>query len=161
MSKSSSKKADTGLKIIESNKKAWRDYEILETLEAGMQLNGGEVKSIRNGGISLAESYIKIKSSECYLVDCHIAPYIFSRKEELDPTREKKLLLHKKEIEKLDAKMRQKGLTMVPLKVYFNAEGRCKIELGLGKGKKAHDKRDTIKAKENERYLKRVLKNNQ
>ena len=159
MSKSSSKKADSGLKIIESNKKAWRDYEILETQEAGIQLYGSEVKSIRNGGISLAESYIKTKSGECFLVDCHVAPYGFSRKDEVDPYREKKLLLHKKEIVKLDAKIRQKGLTLIPLKIYFNEDGRCKIELGLGKGKKAHDKRDSIRAKENERYLKRVLKN--
>ena len=158
MSKSSSKNSDPNFKIIESNKKAWRDYEVLETVEAGIQLYGGEVKSIRNGGISLSESYVKIMSQECYLVACHIAPYTFSRKSEVDPYRERRLLLHKKEIEKLDAKARQKGLTLIPLKVYFNSDGRCKIELGLGKGKKAHDKRDSIKAKENERYLKRILK---
>jgi SsrA-binding protein len=159
MSKPSSKKSDSEQKIIESNKKAWRDYEVLETLEAGMQLYGSEVKSIRKGGISLAESYIRIKQGECFLVDCHIAPYTFARKEEVDPYREKKLLVHKREIEKWDMKARQKGLTMVPLKIYFNAEGRCKIEIGLGKGRKAHDKRDVVRAKENERYLKRVLKN--
>ena len=144
--------------IIENNKKARRDYEIIDKFEAGIRLLGSEVKSIRNNGISLAESYIKIKSNECYLVRCHIAPYTFARKNEIDPYRERKLLIHKREILRLNAKIQQKGLTVVPLKVYFNAKGLCKIELGLAKGKKSHDKRHDIKKREVDKKLRRIIK---
>ncbi len=144
--------------IIESNKKARRDYEIIDKFEAGMSLLGSEVKSIRNNGISLKESYIKIKRNECYLVRCHIAPYSFARKQDLDPYRERKLLIKKSQIIRLHAKIQQKGLTLVPLKVYFNAKGLCKVELGLGKGKKSHDKRQDIKKREVDKKLRRIMK---
>ena len=146
------------LMIIESNKKARRDYEINDKFEAGMSLLGSEVKSIRNNGISLKESYIKIKRSECYLVRCHIAPYSFARKQDLDPYRERKLLIKKSQIIRLHTKIQQKGLTLVPLKVYFNAKGLCKVELGLGKGKKTHDKRQDIKKREVDKKLRRIMK---
>ena len=146
------------LMIIESNKKARRDYEIIDKFEVGMSLLGSEVKSIRNNGISLKESYIKIKRSECYLVRCHIAPYSFARKQDLDPYRERKLLIKKSQIIRLHAKIQQKGLTLVPLKVYFNAKGLCKVELGLGKGKKTHDKRQDIKKREVDKKLRRIMK---
>jgi len=146
------------LMIIESNKKARRDYEIVDKLEAGIQLLGCEVKSIRNNGISLAESYIKIKKTECFLVRCHIAPYKFAGKQDVDVYRERKLLLHKKQIERMNSKIQQKGLTVVPLKVFFNAKGLCKIELGLAKGKKSHDKRQDIKKREVDKKLRRIMK---
>ena len=154
----STKAGEDGSRVVDFNKKARHDYEILDTLEVGLVLSGSEVKSVREGGISLRESYVRVKGAECFLVDCHIAPYKFSRKDDQEPYRERKLLLHKREIERLGIQIQQKGLTIVPLKVYFNARGRCKLELGVGRGKKLHDKRQDMKSKEAKRAMDRALK---
>ncbi|HMO17293.1 MAG TPA: SsrA-binding protein SmpB [Oligoflexia bacterium] len=143
---------------LEVNKKARREYEILETLEAGISLLGSELKSIRSGGLSLKESYVQIKSGECFLMNAHIAPYAFTSVSPPDPYRTRKLLLHKREIERLGSKNQQKGLTMIPLSCYSNAKGKVKIQLGVGRGKKLHDKREDMKSKEATRSMERVLK---
>ncbi len=135
---------------ISSNKKARFEYEILDTYEAGILLKGSEVKSIRSNGISLVESHVRIIKSEVFLINAHIAPYAFEQITILDPRATRKLLLNKKEILKLERSVREKGLTVVPLKAYFKA-GLVKVEIALGKGKKLHDKRQTMK----ERTLKR------
>jgi SsrA-binding protein len=153
-------KDENGRKTIEVNKKARRDYEIVDTFEAGIQLLGSEVKSIRDGGISLRDSYIRFKNGECLLVDCHISPYKYSRRDDIDPYRPRKLLLHKREIERLSSNVQLKGLTAVPLKLYFNEQGRCKLELALGRGKKLYDKRQDVKRKDAQREMQRALKNN-
>ena len=150
--------ADAGRKIITVNKKARRDYEIIEVFEAGIVLNGAEVKSIRQGSISLAESYVRLRNGECFMVGCHITPYKFSREAEQEPMRDRKLLLHRSEISKLIGRVERKGLTLVPLRVYFNPRGRCKIEIGLGRGKKLYDKREDMKAKTAQREMERALK---
>lgn len=156
---SGGKDAESGQsKSVALNRKAKRDYEIIDRLEAGMSLTGAEVKSARAGEINLQESYVRITNRECFLVGCHFAPYTYARQDEVDPTRDRKLLLHRKEIERLDAQIRQKGLTAVPLAMYFNGRGRCKIEIGLGRGKKTLDKREDIKAREAKRYLERAMK---
>ena len=157
--KKKKQQAPEGAKVIAVNKKARRDYEVLDSTEAGIVLTGAEVKSIRNGSINLRESYIRVKGNECFLVGCHITPYAFARQEETSPTRDRKLLLHRKEIDRLNVQVTQKGLTLVPLKVYFNSRGRCKLEVGLGRGKKLHDKRRDIKDREVKRQLDRVTKN--
>jgi SsrA-binding protein len=143
---------------IEVNKKARRDYEIIETLEAGISLLGSELKSIRQGGISLQESYVQVTNGECFLVHAHVSPYAFTSVQPPDPYRSRKLLLHKREIEKLAIQVQRKGLTIVPLRVYINPRGKVKVEIGLGRGKKIHDKRADIKNKESARDLERALK---
>lgn len=148
------------VEVVEVNKKARRDYEILESLEVGISLLGSELKSSRKGGLSLRESYVQVKGNECYLTNAHIAPYEFSRGENIDPYRERKLLLHKREIIKFAAKMQAKGLTLIPLRAYLNDKGRMKLEIGLGKGKKLYDKRADIKEKTVQKKLDRVLKTN-
>ncbi len=145
-------------KDLENNKKARRDYEIIEVIEAGISLLGSELKSIKSGGLSLQESYIVVKNGEVFLTGAHIAPYTFTGIQPPDPYRSRKLLLHRKEIEKLNSKVQQKGLTIVPLKAYQNEKGLIKIEIALGKGKKVHDKRQDLKQKEVSRKLDRVLK---
>ncbi len=149
---------------VEVNKKARRDYEITEVFEAGIVLFGGELKSIRGGGLSLKESYVQVKNNECYLMDAHIAPYKFSRDDQLigkgssEPNRDRKLLLHKRDIIKLGAKLQTKGLTLVPLSAYFKENGRLKIEIGVGKGRKNFDKREADKDKQVKKTLDRALK---
>lgn len=145
---------------VEVNKKARRDYEILEKHEAGISLLGPELKSIRLGGISLQESYVQVINGECFLLQAHVTPYAFTTVQAPDPYRKRKLLLHKREILKLATQVQRKGLTLVPMRVYINPKGKVKIEIGLGRGKKNHDKRADIKAKENARSLDRVLKSN-
>ncbi len=150
--------ADAIAEIIEVNKKARRDYEILESLEVGISLLGSELKSSRKGGMSLRESYVQVKGKECFLTNAHIAPYEFARGEQIDPYRERKLLLHRREILKFAAKMQTKGLTLIPLRAYLNDKGRLKLEIGLGRGKKLYDKRADIKEKTVQKKLDRVLK---
>ena len=150
--------ASDGYKVIDVNKKARRDFEIRDTFEAGIALLGSEVKSIRDGGVNLRDSYIRFKNGECYLVGCHVSPYKFSSHDAPDPIRDRKLLLHKRDIEKLGSQVQAKGLTLVPLKIYFNKRGRCKLEVALGRGKKLYDKREDIKAREAARQMERVLK---
>lgn len=148
----------SGSKVIDVNKKARRDYEIVDRFEAGIVLAGSEVKSIRGNGVSLRDSYVRIKNSECFLVDAHVAPYTFAAKDSHEPYRDRKLLLNKKEIARLSVQTQAKGLTIVPLSIYFNEKGRCKLEIGLGRGKKLHDKRQDVKAREAKREMDRAGK---
>ncbi|RKY31425.1 MAG: SsrA-binding protein [Candidatus Omnitrophota bacterium] len=139
------------------NKKAFHDYEILERIEAGIVLKGAEVKSLREGKASLKDSYGKIENGEIFLHNFYIAPYPASF-EKIDPLRKKKLLLHKNQIIRLGRKVEEKGLTIVPLSVYFNSKGLAKVEIALAKGKKLYDKRKEIKKREVEREIQRRLK---
>jgi SsrA-binding protein len=139
------------------NKKAYHDYEILERIESGIVLKGSEVKSIRDGKVSFKDSYAKVENGEVFLHNFYIAPYPNSCIK-LDPLRKRKLLLKKNEIRRLERKVSEKGLTMVPLSVYFNNKGLAKIELGLVKGKKLFDKRKELKEREIERQIQRKMK---
>ncbi|MEK7579811.1 MAG: SsrA-binding protein SmpB [Patescibacteria group bacterium] len=140
------------------NRKAWHDYEIIETFEAGIVLEGHEVKSVKTGKISIAGSYIKISDGEVFLVGSTISPYQpKNTPKDYDSQRNRKLLLNKKEIDGLIGKSKEKGLTVVPLKAY-NKKGRIKIEIGLAKARKKRDKRDVIKKKEEQRKIERTLK---
>ncbi len=147
-----------GVKPIASNRKAFHEYFILDTLEAGIALTGTEVKSIRANGCSLLDGYVRIKDHEAWLVNVHVPPYkqgtFFSQH---DPRRDRKLLLHAREIARLVGKLQEKGLTLVPLRAYFR-RGRVKVELGLGRGKKLYDKREAIKRKEARRDLERATR---
>lgn len=147
---------ENGFKVVQVNKKARHDYEIVEVFEAGIVLAGSEVKSIRGGEVNLKESYVKFKGDELFLVGCHISPYSHSRVDAHDPIRDKKLLMHRREIDKLIGKIQQKGLTIVPLRLYFK-QGRCKVEIGLGRGKKLHDKRQDMKTREAVRDMARAM----
>ncbi len=146
------------MRIVATNKKANYNYEILERIEAGISLLGTEVKSIRDGKISLKESYAEIKRSEIFLVNCHISPYEPASRFNHDPRRERKLLLHRREIKRLIGKIQEKGLTLVPTKVFFNAKGKVKVEVSLGKGKKAYEKREAIRERDRKRELRAELK---
>jgi len=146
-------KPDTsGIKIIAKNKKAWHDYEIQDTWEAGLVLLGTEVKALRNGRVNLGDSYGEIRQGEAWILKMHIGPYEMANRENHAPFRPRKLLLNRREIRKLVPKIEERGLTLVPLKIYFK-QGRVKLELGLGRGKKIHDKRDTKAKKDVERRM--------
>ena len=143
---------------IATNKKAFHDFEILEKYESGIILVGCEVKSIRSGKVNLAESYAKFLSDgSLWLVGCHISPYLQGNRENTDPTRSRKLLLHKKEIEKIKSKSLEKHLAIVPLNLYFK-RNKVKLEIGLGKPKKLYDKRETLRKKSLKRDIDRELK---
>ncbi|MDP3790765.1 MAG: SsrA-binding protein SmpB [Candidatus Omnitrophota bacterium] len=144
-------------KVITSNRKAHHDYFVIESLEAGIQLKGTEVKSIRAGGASLADSFAKLEGSELLLYNMHVAPYEFGNIYNTDPVRPRKLLLHKRQIQKLAAEVSTKHLALIPLKLYFK-NGLVKVDLALAKGKKHYDKREAIKQRESDKELKRVLK---
>jgi len=141
------------------NKRARHEYHILETYEAGMILTGPEVKSLRAGQANLKEAHCVIRNEKLLLIGCHISPYKpAARNNPVDPARTKELLLRKKEIEKLLGKLKEKGLTLVPLKVYFNERGYAKIEIGLARGKKMYDKRQDSKDRDVKRDLQRKYK---
>ena len=143
---------------IASNRRAYFDYEILETYEAGIELFGFEVKAVKSGRINLTGAYAVVKDNEVWLLNATISPYqARNTPADYDPTRSRRLLLHKSEIKELIGKSAQKGLTIVPLKVYTK-RGRIKISLGLAKHKKSSDKRETIKRREAEREIKREIK---
>lgn len=148
---------EKGIKLIANNKKAYHDYFILEKYEAGISLHGTEVKSLRNGKCSIKEAFVKIENGEMYIYGMHISPYekgnIFNR----DPLRTRKLLLHKEEIRRLLGKMKEKGLTLIPLQVYFR-NSLVKIEVGVAKGKKLYDKRQDIAKKDMRREAERDFK---
>jgi SsrA-binding protein len=139
-----------------SNPKARHDYTILDSFEAGIALQGSEVKSLRQGNASLRESFAVIRDGEVWLIQMHIAPYVDAGYSQHDPLRQRKLLLHKNEIERLALKIKQQGLTLVPLRLYF-AHGLAKVELGLAKGKKVYDKREDLKAKDARMQVDRIL----
>ena len=147
----------SGMKLIANNKKAFHDYFIEDTYEAGIALVGTEVKSLRAGKCSVKESFIRVENGEVYIYGMHISPYekgnIFNK----DPLRVRKLLLHKKEILKIFGKMKEQGITVVPLQVYFSGS-LVKIEIGLAKGKKLYDKRETIAKKDQKREAQREFK---
>ena len=144
-------------KLLAKNKKAFHDYFIIEKLEAGIVLSGTEVKAIREGRLNLKDSYAHIKDGEAFLLNCHISPYSHGNRQNHDPTRTRKLLLHRKEIRKLIGKTREKGLTLVPLRVYLR-RGRIKVELGLARGKRLYDKRETKRLKEMDREARAAMK---
>lgn len=146
-----------GIKIISDNKKAWFNFEILEKFEAGMVLTGSEVKSIREGAINLKDSYVSFANGEAFLQNAHISEYKASSYNNHHPERLRKLLLHRDEINKIMGRVQEKSLSCVPLKVYFK-DGRIKAEIGLARGKKQHDKRESIKNKDSARELARALK---
>ncbi|MHB8054541.1 MAG: SsrA-binding protein SmpB [Candidatus Aminicenantales bacterium] len=146
------------MKTIAVNKAARFNYEILETFEAGLVLQGSEVKSIREGRISLKESFADIRDGEMVLVDCHIQPYEAANRWNHDPLRVRKLLLHRREIKRLTGKVKERGLTLIPLRVVLNDKGLVKIEIALGKGKKVYEKRETIKARDLDRQVRAALK---
>ncbi|OIO69132.1 MAG: SsrA-binding protein [Zetaproteobacteria bacterium CG1_02_53_45] len=140
------------------NRRARHEYHILETYDAGMILTGPEVKSIRNGQANLAEAHCIIKNERLLLIGCHISPYKPAALNNADPTRSRQLLLHKKELQKLIGKLKEKGLTLVPLKLYFNERSFAKLEIGLCRGKKMHDKRADVKERDIKRDLQRQYK---
>jgi len=145
------------INIISTNRKAFHEYHILETFEAGIQLVGSEVKSIREGNVSLKESYVLIRKGEAWIKGAHIAAYSHTGFEGHDPVHDRKLLLHKREILRIESKLAEKGLTAIPTKIYFKG-GFIKVEIGLAKGKKLHDKRDTKKKRDVERDIQRALR---
>jgi len=152
-----SKKPLKDIKPVCTNRKAYHDYFLTETFEAGISLKGTEVKSLRDGQVNLKDSYATIKDGEMYLMNCHISPYSPGARENPSPERTRKLLMHKREIQRLLGKTKEKGFTLVPVKIYFK-DGYAKVELALGKGKKLYDKRRAIKEKESKREIERALK---
>jgi SsrA-binding protein len=145
-------------KVVATNRKAFHDYHIEERLEAGIVLKGTEVKSLREGQVNLRDSYASVDRGELVLHHCHISPYSHGNIMNHDPVRPRKLLLHRKEINKLLGKSQQKGLTLVPLRIYFSPRGLAKVELALAKGKKQYDRREAIKAREVGREVERAIK---
>ena len=139
-------------KVVASNRKAFHDYEILETYEAGIVLRGTEVKSLRESQVNFKDCYAAVDNREAWLVGCYIAPYHHGSDANHDPERKRKLLLHRREIERLVGKVAERGLTLIPLRLYFKS-GRAKCELGLARGKKLHDKRATLREREVRREM--------
>jgi SsrA-binding protein len=153
----SSRKSQTPSNDIATNRRAFHDYEILETLEAGIVLQGTEVKSARERSVSLQEAYIKIFKNEVFLIGCSIAPYRFGNIYNHKEVQDRKLLLHKREICRLKEAIKEKGHTLVPLAMYLS-KGKIKVKFGVAKGKKLHDKRASSKEKDEKRQMQRTLK---
>jgi len=143
--------------VVTTNRKARHDYEIAETIEAGIVLVGSEVKSLRAGLANLKDSYVQFRAGEAWLVGCHISPYSFARGGGHDPDRDRKLLLRRKEIDRISAKVKERGLSLVALRIYFK-EGIAKLELGLGRGRATYDKRRAIREKEQRREMDRAAR---
>jgi len=145
------------VKMVAKNRKARFEYQVEESLEAGLALVGTEVKSLRDGRINLKDGYAKVSQGEVWLENVHISPYPFAHYGNHDPLRSRKLLLHRYEIKRLSGKVAERGYALVPLAVYFK-NGRAKVQLGLAKGKKLHDKRQTIKERQESREIERVMR---
>lgn len=145
------------IKVVAKNRKAGRDFFLLENFEAGLVLKGSEIKSVRAGQMSIAEAYVRIDGNEAWLVDAHIAPYDQANIYNHDPRRTRKLLLHRKEIRKLWESVRQRGMTIIPTKVYLK-DGLAKVEIALAKGKKQYDKRQTIAKRDAQRDIERHIR---
>ena len=143
------------VKVVASNRRARRNYTVVETVEAGLALLGSEVKSLREGRMDLKDSYAVVKGGEAFLVGAYIAPYEFARDGGHESERERKLLLHRHEIDRIGGQIAEKGLTLVPLQVYFK-DGKAKVELGLAKGKTTYDKRESIKERDHDREMERA-----
>lgn len=150
-------KSEPAGKLIASNKKAFHDFHVLDKIEAGLELTGTEVKSLRDGAVNLKDSYVQFKNGEAYLFGTHISPYSHGNLQNHDPERTRKLLLHRREIDKLQGQVVEKGLTIVPLRLYFK-NGRVKAELGVVRGKKLYDKRETEKKREADREAAAAMK---
>lgn len=149
---------DSGrVKVVTTNRNARRNYEVLDTYEAGLILLGSEVKSVRAGQMELKDSYVDIRKGEAYLVNAHIAPYDYAHEGGHDPERMRKLLLHRRQIDRLSGALAEKGLTLVPLRVYFK-DGKAKVELALGKGKRTVDKRRSLRDREHQREMERATR---
>ena len=146
-----------GIKVVASNRKARHDYIIEESIEAGLVLTGPEIKSIRAGRVNLQDSFALIRNGEAWLVGAHIAPYKHGNRENHEPRRERKLLLHRREIDKLAGRVQEKGWTLVPLRIYLRS-GIAKVELGLARGKRQYDKRQTIAKRDYDREMRRAVK---
>jgi SsrA-binding protein len=147
--------------MVTSNRRAYHDYHVLETYEAGIALVGTEVKALREGKANLQDSFARIEHGEVLLHHCHIQPYSHGNIQNHDPLRVRKLLLHRNEIQRLLGKTQEQGLTLIPLKLYFNKVGRAKVELGLAKGKTGPDKRESIKRREATREIQRGIRERQ
>jgi SsrA-binding protein len=147
-----------GQKIVSKNKKAYHDYHIDQTLEAGMVLSGPEVKSLRAGKANLRDGYALLKDGEVFLFNVHISSYSFATHINQEPLRVRKLLLHRREIRKLIGKLHEKGIALIPLKIYFIDNGKAKVELGLARGKKLYDKRAALKEKDSNREMERTMR---
>jgi SsrA-binding protein len=145
-------------KVVTVNRKARHDYHILETYEAGIALTGTEVKSLRAGRANLQDSFARVENAELFLYNMHISPYDQGNRFNHEPKRTRKLLMHKKEILRLLGKSREKGLALIPLKVYFNDQGKAKVELALARGKKVYDKREDMAARDAKREMERALR---
>jgi SsrA-binding protein len=146
-----------GIKLIANNKKAYHDYFIDDVYEAGIALQGTEVKALRLGNANLKDSFCRIRNGEVFVDNMHISPYEMGNRENHDPTRSRKLLLHREEIGKLIRKVEEKGFSLVPTKLYFK-NSRVKLEIGVARGKKLHDKRETLKRKEADREMARAIR---
>ncbi|MCF8055159.1 MAG: SsrA-binding protein SmpB [Desulfocapsa sp.] len=156
------KETNRAVKIVCKNKKAFHDYHIESTYEAGIVLRGPEVKSLRAGKANLRDGYAQMdKRGELYLHNVHISFYTFATHNPNEPMRVRKLLLHKRELRKLIGKLREKGLALIPLKIYFVNNGKAKVELGLARGKKLYDKRASLKEQQSDRELQRAMRHNQ
>jgi SsrA-binding protein len=144
------------MKVISSNRRAMRNYSVVETLEAGVALLGSEVKALREGRIDLKDSYAVVRGGEAFLIGTYIGPYEFSRDGGHEPERDRKLLLHRREIDRIAGQVAEKGLTLVPLQVYMK-DGKVKVEVGLAKGKSSYDKRETIRERDADREMERSV----
>ena len=151
------RRADTSERVIADNRKALHDYHVLDTWEAGVMLQGTEVKAIREGRVNLRDSFARVEKGEVWLLNVHISPYSHTGYAHHDERRQRKLLLHDYEIRKLAGRVAEKGLTLVPLRMYFK-NGRVKVALALAKGKQAHDKRETIRGREIDRETRAAVK---
>jgi len=149
---------DASEKVVATNRKAFHDYHVEDKFEAGIVLKGTEVKSLREGKVNLRDSYASVDHGEVMLHHCHISPYSHGNIMNHDPDRSRKLLLHRKEINKLLGRTQQQGLTLVPLRIYFTEKGKAKVELALAKGKKQYDRREAIKTREAGREVERAIK---
>lgn len=148
----------SGIKVVANNKKARHDYFIEDTYEAGIVLTGTEIKSIRQGKVNIKESYARIEDGEIIIYGMHISPYDHGNRFNVDPLRERKLLLHKREIQKLIGYTTLKGLTLVPLRMYINEKGRAKLELAVARGKKDYDKRNAIAKRDADRRMQQAMR---
>lgn len=148
---------DAAVKTVATNRRARHDFEIVETYEAGLVLEGSEVKSLRDGRVTIKDSFAQVKDGEAWLIGLYVAPYTFSRGGGHDPERTRKLLLNRREIDRIAGKLAEQGLTLIPLRIYFR-DGRAKVEIGLARGRRNYDKRQAIRAREEKREMERALR---
>jgi SsrA-binding protein len=146
-----------GIKVVASNRRARHDYQIIDTYEAGIVLQGSEIKSIREGHVQLKDSFAHVRDGEMFLIGSYIGPYAFSRGGGHEPERSRKLLLQRRQIDRIASDLAEKGLTLIPLRLYLK-KGKAKVELGLGRGKRTIDKRETIKQRDLDREMERSLR---